>query len=92
MQDAPVRDRSAFDSNLKKIELVAPEEICAALVAEVSRGFSMEVDAAISAVARVLGFQRVSPPIRQHVLDLVRKLVDEGKLRRSGEVLTAAAR
>jgi len=91
MQDAPVRDRSAVDSNLKKIEYVAPEEIRAALVAEVSRGFSMDVEAAIVAVARVLGFQRVSPAMRQTVLEQVKVLEREGRLNRSGDVLTAAA-
>jgi very-short-patch-repair endonuclease len=90
MQDAPVRDRSAVDSNLKKIEYVAPEEIRAALVAEVLRGFSMDVEGAVVAAARVLGFQRVSPAMRQTVLEQVKLLEREGRLKRSGDVLTAA--
>jgi hypothetical protein len=90
MQDAPVRDRSAVDSNLKKIEYVAPEEIRAALVAEVSRGFSMDVEGAVVAAARVLGFQRVSPAMRQSILDQMKVLEREGRLKRSGDVLSVA--
>ena len=55
-----IRNRSAFESALRKIEWVAPEELDAALLEAVRQGFSLSQDAAISAALESLGFGRVT--------------------------------
>src|SRR5207249_20550 len=47
-REARIRNREALETTERKIELVAPEEIDAALLEVVRLGFSMESEAAVS--------------------------------------------
>ena len=63
------------------------QEIAAAIRQEVTRGFSMDVESAITAAARALGFQRLAAGSRDAMLRCVQTLVAEGALKRSGDKL-----
>jgi very-short-patch-repair endonuclease len=91
MKDPPVRDRSALEANAKKLELVAPEEIRAALLAEIRKGFSMNIEDAISNAANALGFQRVTIQAQNVFREQIRSLIDDGQLKQSGEMLSPNA-
>jgi len=84
------RDRSSFSPVDKKIELVAPEEIDAALLESVRLGYSLSVDDAVSAALGLLGFGRATQKIGATVEDRLDALIRSGLLARMGSVLTIA--
>lgn len=92
MKEPPVRDRSGLEPNAKRLELVAPEEIRAALLAEIRKGFSMSIENAISSAASVLGFQRVTTQAQNVFREQVRCLIDDGHLKQSEEMLSPNAK
>lgn len=91
MKEPTVRDRSNLESSEKKLELVAPEEIRVALLAEIRRGFSMSVEAAMSSAARALGFQRVTAQAEDVFRAQIRYLVDDGTLKHAGDLVSATS-
>ena len=88
MNDTPepiVRDRSEAPTQLKKIELIAPEEIQAAIEQSVGDSFGLATeDVAISA-CRLLGFARVSEDMRMAVEELRDDLISKGRLAQRGQ-------
>lgn len=62
-----VRDRSSLPTAERKIELIAPEEIRAALVQTTSLAFSISSAHLIAEVARQLGFNRASANITARI-------------------------
>jgi very-short-patch-repair endonuclease len=89
-QIAP-RDRSSFSPADKKIELVAPEEIDAALLESVRLGYSLDVESAISSAIRLLGFGRATQKIAATVEERLSLLVQSGALERTAGVITLSA-
>ncbi len=89
-QTTPVRDRSNLENAQKKFDLVAPEEIAAAILSEVKRGFSMSPSETVSAAGRALGFQRVSSQASQSIQRELDKLVEAGALVFDGNLVRAA--
>ncbi len=85
--DAPIRDRSEFPPQLKKLEYVAPEEIHAAIELAVNESFGLdEGEVAISA-CRLLGFSRVTEEMRATIEAERDCLIAKGRLVMRGEVL-----
>jgi hypothetical protein len=82
-----VRNRSDFPPQQKKIEYVAPEEICAAIEQTVNESFGMAADDVAVAACRRLGFARVTEEMRATVEEQRDKLVKEGRLELRGETL-----
>ena len=89
-QTAPVRDRSNLENAQKKFELVAPEEIAAAILSEVKRSFSMSPSEAIGAAGRALGFQRVSSQASESIQRELDNLIRAGKLLMDSNLVRAA--
>jgi len=85
---APVRDRSALPAASRKLSLVAPEELTAAVLAVVSGSFSLEKSATPTAAARLLGFARPGEEQRQVLAAVVEQLLDENRLRATNGTLT----
>jgi very-short-patch-repair endonuclease len=84
----PVRDRSAFSPQTKKLEYVSPAEICAAVEQVVMEGFGMPSDDIPVAVCRLLGFARVSEDMRVIVSACRDSLISAGRLQqRSGMLI-----
>lgn len=86
------RDRSSFSAGDKKIELVAPEEIDAALLEGVRLGYSLSQDDAVSAGIGLLGFGRATQKIAATVEVRLEALIRSGSLGRVGTVVTLATR
>jgi hypothetical protein len=83
-----IRNRSALPSYLKKLELVHPEEIKAALKKVIEEAFGISSGEAIAASTRLLGFERVTESMRQQTEKLISELLgsdvcceEGGKLR-----------
>ena len=64
---APVRSRITLPAQLKRLELVSPEEILEALVKVIHSSFGIERDEAIVLAARMLGFERTTSAMIQQI-------------------------
>jgi hypothetical protein len=82
-----VRDRSEFPPQIKKLEYVSPEEICAAIEHVVLTGFGMSPDDIPVATCRLLGFARVSEEMRSVVSECRDSLIAQGRLEQRAEML-----
>ncbi len=89
-EQSPIRDRSEFPAQTKKLEYVSPSEICAAVEHVVREGFGMPADDIPIAVCRLLGFSRVSEEMRSVVSGCRDSLVSEGRLRQHSDMLIVA--
>jgi hypothetical protein len=79
-RETRIRSREALETAERKIELVAPEEIDAALLEVVRLGFSMESEAAISGALEMLGFGRVTSRMKELVGARIDKLLVTNRL------------
>ncbi|MDR3635956.1 MAG: DUF3320 domain-containing protein [Isosphaeraceae bacterium] len=82
-----VRDRSALSAALRRLELVAPEELALAVERVVGDALGMEPEAVPSAACRLLGFPRVTDDMRARVDAVVDDLTQGGRLVAQGEHL-----
>ena len=90
MNDSPepiVRDRSEAPAQLKKIELIAPEEIQAAIEQSVGDSFGLAAEDIAVSACRLLGFARVSEDMRTAVEELRDDLISKGRLALRGETI-----
>ena len=85
--ECPIRDRSEFPPQIKKLEYVSPEEICSAIEHVVLTGFGMSPDEIPVAACRLLGFARVSEEMRSVVSECRDSLIVEGRLEQRAEML-----
>ena len=85
--DPTVRDRSEFPAQFKKLELVAPEEIEAAIEQVIEESLGMFEQDVAPATCRRLGFARVSEDMREVVEELRDALVKQSRLDQRGEML-----
>lgn len=76
-ETVPVRDRSEASPQLLKAEHLPPEEIRATVTAVVRAHFGMSEEEAVGEAARVLGYRRVSPQVRELVGGIVRQMLEE---------------
>jgi very-short-patch-repair endonuclease len=79
-REARIRSREVLETTERKIELVAPEEIDAALLEVVRLGFSMGSEAAIAGALEMLGFGRVTSRMKELVGARIDKLVATNRL------------
>lgn len=88
-EDAPVRDRSSLSNSSRKPELIAPEELRAAIDKVVKEAFGMDRSEVPSAVLRLLlGFRRTSEAARQTILSRLDAMVAQGELKEEGSHIT----
>ena len=74
-----VRDRSSLDAASRNLQLVAPQEIRAALKQVVNSAFSIRKDDALSASLELLGFQRVTATARELISRVVEESIQQGE-------------
>jgi very-short-patch-repair endonuclease len=79
MAEAPVRRRETDDAP-RDAELIAPEEIAQATLLVLAKEFRVREDELTDRAARILGFTRTGPKVRESVAAAL------GLLRRSGRV------
>ena len=80
MSQPPVRDRSDLPAAWRKFELVAPEEIRAAVLVAVRQSCGIASEEVPAAVCRVLGFARVTDDMGETVERHRDQLLREGRL------------
>ena len=81
------RDRRDLPAGSRKIELIAPEEIAAALSQTIEAGVAMKrLEAAVEA-ARVLGYSRVTDAILNGIDEVIGKMVDNSDFEVAGDAL-----
>ena len=72
---------------LKKIEMIAPQEIGLAVFHAVNDSFGISEDEAIKEACRLFGFQRTGKKITDRMQGIVDTLLRAGTLKRSGDLL-----
>ena len=86
--DPPVRDRSGVKSKaLRKLEMLPPTEIQAAILATVERNIGITAADCAREAARMLGFKATRAEMRASFEGLARRLVEAGRLVQSGSEL-----
>lgn len=86
-----VRDRSAVKSRtLRKVEMLPPVEVRQAILEAVKRNVGLSSADCAREVCHALGFKKTSADMRRLVEDEAERLVEEGRLMRSGEELRLA--
>ena len=87
--DVRSRDGNLPDSAkaLRKIEMIAPDEIVQALYHAVNDSFGIGEDEAINEACRLFGFQRIGSKITGRLKPIVNQLLKDGKLQRTGGLL-----
>lgn len=86
---AKVRNRSAFEPPERKIELIAKEELDAAILDVVKMGFSISQDVAVSGALDMLGFGRASANIASSMNARIKSLLKAGRLKLHEDKLVA---
>ena len=87
---APVRDRSQLPSASRRLAVVAPEELAAAVRAVVHDSFSLPREAILLPAARLLGFARPGDEQRLLLATTVARLLSAGMLKElNGAIMLA---
>lgn len=85
-----VRDRSRAPRTLRKMEMIAPEEIMLAIEMAIENALGMERENIPLAAARLLGFSRTSEEIRQRLDEAIEQMLAQGRLVAQGGFLLPA--
>lgn len=87
MKEAPVRDRSGLPDGSRKLELVAPEELTAAVERTVANSYGIGREDAAPAALRLLGFGRVTKAAEGKMEQAIEAAVSQGKVTLRGDQL-----
>ena len=80
-----VRSRSDFAQQVKRIDLVAPEEILAAVVHVLREAVAVEIDKLAKPTARLLGFDRITREMESQIRLVIEEGIQSGRLSSSNE-------
>ena len=83
-KNIPIRDRSQLPNASRKLELIAPEEIQAAIKQLVVDAFGIEQDDLAREVCKLFGFKTASANMRQHVNQIINWMIKHGHLKEKG--------
>jgi hypothetical protein len=75
-----VRNRSAFAQQVKRIDLVAPEEILAAVSCIVRGAVAVEIDKLAKPTSQLLGFDRITREMESQIRLVIEHGVQSGSL------------
>lgn len=89
MEQPTLRDRSALPPASKKLEYIAPEEIDLAIQKVVEEAIGIQPEAAVSFIAKVLGFSRVTEDLKNDILHHIDLSLEKGSVVEDGEFLKA---
>ncbi|RYG35826.1 DUF3320 domain-containing protein [bacterium] len=85
--ESPVRSRSALPAAFRKLELISPEEIIAALVRVVQPSFGIAPSEAIPLTAKTLGFERTTGGMAERIQAVLDAALTEGTLKSENGLL-----
>ena len=80
----PIRDRSELPNASRKLELIAPEEIQAAIKQLVADAFGIEQDDLAREVCKLFGFRTASANMRQQVNQVINQMIKHEHLKEKG--------
>ena len=83
-EQIPIRDRSELPNASRKLELIAPEEIQAAIKQLVADTLGIEQDDLSREVCKLFGFKTASANMRQHVNRIINWMIKHGHLKEKG--------
>ena len=83
-KNIPIRDRSQLPNASRKLELIAPEEIQAAIKQLVVDAFGIEQDDLAREVCKLFGFKTASANMRQHVNRVINWMIKHEHLKEKG--------
>ena len=86
-EEVTVRDREGLPDALRKIELIASEEMEVAIKQAISGAFGIERDDLSREVCKLFGIKRATANIQQGVDKVVERLIKEGQLIWQGDSL-----
>lgn len=87
MRTPPVRDRSAAPPSLQRADRIAASEIRAAALRALAENGGLAREECVTAIVRLLGFQRTGPDLRARVEAVISAAIGEGRLReRDGRI------
>ncbi|MCR8560073.1 DUF3320 domain-containing protein [Mucilaginibacter sp. BJC16-A38] len=89
IEQPTLRDRSALPSTSKKLEYIAPEEIDLAIQKVVEEAIGIQPEAAVSFIAKMLGFARVTEDLKNDILHHIDLSLEKGSVIEDGEFLKA---
>jgi hypothetical protein len=84
MDHVPVRDRSHLPQISRTMELIAPEEIEAAVIIVVTDAVAIPPTQLPEHVSRLLGFRNVGPNAWQQIFNVVTQMLEDGRLQKRG--------
>jgi hypothetical protein len=82
-----LRNRSNIPATSRKFRYIAPEEIALAVKKVVKNSFAIQVDAAVSFVAKMFGFPRVTDEMKKDILEVIQGCVERKELVLEGAYL-----
>jgi hypothetical protein len=88
--EPPIRDRSTLPQSSRDVDLIAPEEITAAIRKAVSDAYGLPPDQIPATTARLLGFGRAREETRAAIEPFMQALIDRGELVQRGTVMMTA--
>lgn len=87
MQKPIVRERSNLPAASRKLNLIAQEEIAAAIEKVVKNSIAIQPEAAVPYVAKLFGFSRVTEEMKASILNTVNWSIDQKIIQKEGELL-----
>lgn len=88
-QQVVVRSRGEVSSNtLRRPEILPSQEVMAAIEIVVAENYGAERDQLAQAVSRLFGFGATSAQLREVVESALTELLDSGRLRLDGRLVT----
>jgi very-short-patch-repair endonuclease len=79
-----IRDRSSLPTASRKMDLVAPEELAAAIEQIVRNSYGIERESVGPEVSRIFGFSRTGDEIRNTIENMIDHLLSNGTLKQAG--------
>jgi hypothetical protein len=87
METPVIRDRSDLPLASKKIKYVAPEELSLGIEKVVRESIAIQPEAAVTYVARLFGFTRVTEEMREEILKIIWEGLSQRRIQKEGELL-----
>lgn len=89
MEKPVIRKRDGLPVTSKRLQYIAPEELCLAVKKVVESSIAIEPDAALPFIARLFGFSRVTEEMRRELHKAVDLSVEKKMVVKEGELLKA---
>jgi very-short-patch-repair endonuclease len=87
MQKPSLRDRSNLPAAARKLKYIAPGEMMVAVEKVVRESVAILPEDAVTFVARLFGFSRVTEDMKEDILQVIQKSIDQQIIRQEGDFL-----